>query len=114
MRTVVRSALPPAALPPDGRIGRDEVAAAIEAGALDPQDLPPKLPPWLDDVWRLYERVAGQLRENGSLDYNPVIRLVEVAGAAERLWEILELLQVIEAEEARARKDRLDAEKQRG
>ena len=38
---------------------------------------------------------------SGGLDYNPVIKLVEVAGATANLWTILELLQVIEIENSK-------------
>lgn len=53
-------------------------------------------------MWCLFERVRSQWRtgNNGlvGLDYNPAIALALAAGAGDRLWKILELLQVIEAE----------------
>lgn len=56
-------------------------------------------------MWSLFERVRTQWRVGFDgrvgLDYNPVIALVERAGAGERLWKILELLQVIEIEAMR-------------
>lgn len=56
------------------------------------------LPPWLAEVWKLFELVRTQVRMNGGLDYNPAIALVQSVGAGANLWKVLELLQVIEIE----------------
>lgn len=70
----------------------------------DAEDLPPVLPPWLNDVWQLWQLVRTQVRMSGTLDYNPAIALVASVGQTGNLWKILELLQVIEMEALR-RKD---------
>lgn len=68
-----------------------------KTGKVHPDDLPPQLPEWLDEVWRLYSLMRTQVRMSGTLDYNPVISVVQSVGAFPRLWKILELLQVIES-----------------
>lgn len=74
-----------------------------KAGTFDPADLPPVLPGWLQDVWRLYELLRTQWRGmGGGLDYNVAIELIRAERAMENLWQILELLQVVEVEVMKA------------
>lgn len=56
-------------------------------------------------MWELYELIKTQRRDNGALDYNVAIALIDSAGAKKHLWVLLELLKVIEIEGAKKESD---------